>query len=84
MKAWMSYEVSWAMLLKLKPFSCQYGEIYANTLNINELSKPEPICFLKSSADTWKNGVLLTEKKLSILNYHAFQSLTEGINVLKQ
>lgn len=63
MKAWMSYEVSWAMLLKLKPFSCRYGEIYANTLNINELSKPEPICFLKSSADTWKNGVLLTEKK---------------------
>lgn len=64
------------MLLKLKPFSCRYSEIYANSLSINELSKLEPICLVLSSADTQKNGQLLTEEKLSILNY---QALTEGI-----
>lgn len=65
MKGWMAYETRRVMLpLKLKPFSCRYGKIYANVLSINELSKPEPICLLKSSADTWNSGLLSQEEKL--------------------
>lgn len=87
MKGWAAYETSRAMLpLKLKPISCWYGEIYANVLITNELSKPEPICLFKSSADMWKNGLLSLEEnsESTVLDYHACQDLMEGTNALKQ